>query len=79
MNVELPQAVSTRLKFETMYTDCGVRMLSDQAQRKLNKLKGGCLYRRELAALGPDESERRQGVLDLIALEDSNLWTLFET
>jgi hypothetical protein len=79
MNIDLQQAVNTRLNFEQVYSDGGVRPLSDQAQGKLTKFKAGCLYRRELAALGPDETERRKVLLDLIALEDPHLWTLFET
>jgi hypothetical protein len=56
-----------------------VRTLSDQAQGKLTKLKAGCLYRRALAALGPDETGRRNAVVDFIALVNPHLWTLSET
>ena len=79
MNVNLQQAQEKRLQFEQMYSDGGVGTLSDQAQDKLTKMKAGCLYRRELDALGQDEAERRKILLDFIALENPHLWTLFET
>jgi hypothetical protein len=78
MNVDLLPAVKTRLNFEHLYSDGGTRTLSELAQSKLIKLKTGCLYRRELALLGPDEIERRDMVRSLIEMESQRLWTLLE-
>jgi hypothetical protein len=79
MNIDLQQADKLRLNFKHMYSDGDKHPLNDQALAKLEKLNAGCLHRRELADLGPHETERRKLTLDLIGLEHPHLWTLFET
>lgn len=78
MTTNLHQAQEKRLQFEQMYSDGGLHPLSDKARNKLTKLQAGCQKRRELEALGPNDSEQRKMLLDLIALEDPHLWTLVE-
>lgn len=79
MTVNLQQANEKREQFREMYTDRGAHEFSDTAQDKLTKMNAGCAYRRALQALGPDETDRRTVLLDLIMLENPHLWTLFET
>jgi len=79
MNVSLREAQEKRLQFEEMYRGGGRREFGDTALDKLTKMKAGCLYRREFAALGRAETDRREILQAFIALEEPTLWTLSET
>jgi hypothetical protein len=76
--IDLRQAQEKRMQFEHMYTEGGLKPLSDKARCKLTKMQAGCLNRRELEALGKHDRQRRKRLLDSIALEEPHLWTLFE-